>query len=43
MDVECSDLSNWVFVGVEGCFFFLPLTSDICSFKALLVRLECMK
>lgn len=22
MDVECSDLSNWVFVGVEGVFFF---------------------
>jgi hypothetical protein len=25
MDVECSDLSNWVFVGVEGCAFFLFL------------------
>lgn len=37
----CGDLSNWVFVGVEGgVFFFLP---DICSFKALFIRLKCMK
>lgn len=40
MGVECSDLSNWVFVGVEGCLFS---PSDICSFKALFIRLECMK
>jgi hypothetical protein len=40
MDVECSDLSNWVFVGVEGCVF-----SNLISvaLKALFVRLECMK
>lgn len=27
MDVECSDLSNWVFVGVEGGIFFFFLIS----------------
>lgn len=31
MDVECSDLSNWVFVGVEGCFFFFSLLISVAS------------
>lgn len=41
MDVECSDLSNWVFVGVRGCLF-PPLLISV-AFKALFIRLECMK